>query len=1248
MDVNVDGKPAPVVEKNRTPSVQLTKGKHKLTGKFSWTETPQKIAVPKTYGIIDLKVDRQSIAMPNWDDQGNVWLKRQQADDDGKDEITFQIFRVLEDGSPMWLRTQIDMTISGKSREEEIGNVLPEGWQLSFVAGAIPVALDDQGKMKAQVRAGTWQIRIDAFRNQDLRELRYAESLSPAAEVELIGVRSKPELRSAEIQGALPVDVQMTTFPQAWRELPVYEWRTVQPLKWVEKSRGMGSQSSARLSIQRRLWLDETGQTLTFQDRIQGSPKQISRLDVADQHELGVVRIDGTRQLITENPMTHAHGIELRSGNPNIEAIGTTVRAESMSATGWNSDVDSLRLSLVLPPGWRALALFGADHVEGDWLTAWSLLDLFLLLVFSIAVYRLWGGWAGAIAFLAFGLTYHELGSPRFTWLFLLVPSAILHVVKVGRIVAWLKVWRFFAMGLLLLNLIPFGVLQIQNALYPQLERVGVPYDSRSMFDWLGATYNQSAVVVDYGASDYLESRMSSSDSIPMAKQSVDGKLRKKVESQIFNMQFDPGTSIQTGIAKPQWAGTEVQFYWDGPVSTDQTYRPILISRFQHRCLTVVRVVLLSALVAIFLGVRSCPWLRPNKKTVSIVTSALLFVLTLLPNSALSQVPDEATLKLLRERLLPSKEAFPTAAEYPSMSLKVTGGKIVVQAEVHAAVDVAVPVPGKFPSWSPVKVLVNGEQAIVCRRDDGCLWVWVPQGVQRLEVEGFHADRPEWEWSMELIPRSLQVDAPEWNMTGLRPEGHPESQLFFSRKEQREEGAANYDQKNFKSVALVDRQVEVGLIWKVHNVVRRLSSVGKAFSIQIPLLPGERVTTSNLAVDQGVLDVNLSAEESEFRWESEMNPVEQLTLESPEDAPFVQRWSLVSSPVWNASFEGLQPIYEAGQSELLPTWQPWPGEKTVLRFRRPTAVPGETLTIQGVTHDLTLGQRQRTSRLSLQVESSLGGDFPLALPEKAVVTKIELNDRSLPIRNDGGKHIVSLQPGAQNVEVEWNEDKVLGVAESFPTIELPTDSANITSRMQVPESQWILWTDGPIRGPAVRFWVVLLTAIGAALVLSSLSLSPLKRYEWLFLVVGLTQVNVIAGLIVVAWLFLLAWRGTKSPVSMNVFGFNMLQVGLVGMTLISLGILLVVVGQGLLGNPEMFILGNGSDYNSLNWFEPNSDTTLPVPRIIAISVWYYRLLMLVWALWLANALLRWLQNGWASFTTGGAWAESPRVAKGKS
>jgi hypothetical protein len=41
--------------------------------------------------------------------------------------------------------------------------------------------------------------------------------------------------------------------------------------------------------------------------------------------------------------------------------------------------------------------------------------------------------------------------------------------------------------------------------------------------------------------------------------------------------------------------------------------------------------------------------------------------------------------------------------------------------------------------------------------------------------------------------------------------------------------------------------------------------------------------------------------------------------------------------------------------------------------------------------------------------------------------------------------------------------------------------------------------------------------------------------------------------------------------------------------------------------------------------------------VISISVWFYRLLMLAWALWLAAALLRWLHWGWSQFSHGGGW-----------
>lgn len=98
----------------------------------------------------------------------------------------------------------------------------------------------------------------------------------------------------------------------------------------------------------------------------------------------------------------------------------------------------------------------------------------------------------------------------------------------------------------------------------------------------------------------------------------------------------------------------------------------------------------------------------------------------------------------------------------------------------------------------------------------------------------------------------------------------------------------------------------------------------------------------------------------------------------------------------------------------------------------------------------------------------------------------------------------------------------------------------------------------------------------------------------------------------------------------------------VELSAISLRILIFAVGEGLLGSPEMFIRGNGSTHTELRWFQPRSDTLLPTPGCVSVSVWWYRLLMLLWALWLALALLRWLRLGWENFTRGGLLRRAPK------
>jgi hypothetical protein len=1243
--VQLDGEAVAVVAHDGVPSIRVPPGPHSIRGRFVWRVQPERVAIPASIGVLSLRRDGQEVRLPDRDAAGLLWLRRARSTEQEHDQLSAQVYRVLEDGLPLWLRTEVELTVSGRSREETLGSSVPAGWQVAFVDAPIPVAIDAAGRLRAQVRPGTWRVRIDAFRTEDTREIAYATDAVPTVAEELVALQSRPDLRATEFADAPPVDVNLTTFPEQWRSLPVFRWNTAQPLRWVVKAAGGGLRQPDRFQISRRLWLDEDGRGITYEDTIRGECRVISRLDAAADHRLEVVRIDGERQLITRDPATGAAGVELRTARPQLQAIGRTERTSSLAAAGWTADADSLDVRFALPPGWRMLAVFGADRVDGDWLTAWTLLDLFLLLVFTVGIFRMRGLAAAAVAFLAFGLAYHELGSPRFTWLFLLAPVALLQVTRSPRAAWWLTAWKLLAAGVLLLHLVPFVANELQSALYPQLEADGIHYRQRGLADVLGfGRPRRPARVADPFDAPAMVATSSLTENYERTKQ-MSQQLGERVmagaQVQMSNMAFAPGTQTQTGIAKPAWDGNQVICRWDGPVGSRQTLRTVLLPAWGHRLLAVIRVGLLLLLLRELLrrpragGERG--WQPPPAPAAAAMIVSLGLLAAAGQPAAAADFPPADLLDQLRTELLEPSAAFPRAADIPTASLSIAAGRLRLEAEVHAAADCGVPVPGRLPAWSPLSITVDGQPATVCRRSDGYLWVWLPAGVHTLVVEGLLPDAAEWVWNSQLVPRRLTVDAADWTVRGLRADGRPDAQLFFTRREAAAARDVAYDQKHYRSVVQVDRVLEIGLVWKVHTTVRRLSPPGRAITLAVPLLTGERVLTGSGDGPRGSIEVTLPADGSSFAWESELPITPEVRLESQAGPQWVERWSLVPSPVWNVRSTGLEPIYEADTETLIPVWHPWPGESVTLSFEQPEAVEGRTLTIQAAHRRLDLGSRRRTTGLTLEIESSLGGEFPISLPPEATVTAVRLDDRPLPVRREGDRLLVGLQPGRQKLTVDWSTDQPLPLRAAFELVGLPVEAANLTSGMQVPESRWILWAQGPLRGPAVRFWAILTVAIVLGLALGRIPQSPLATHEWLLLLIGLTQVSVYAGAAVVAWLFLLGQRGRGELGARNWFIFDLTQLVLVGFTLAALITLVVVVSRGLLGSPEMFITGNGSFANQLAWFAPQAAAELDRPWVLTISIWWYRLLMLLWALWLANALTRWLVTGWRQFTTGGGW-----------
>ncbi len=1235
-EVTLDGQPAPVLARESRPSLRLAPGKHTVAGSFPWKSMPERLPVPPEIGLLALTTDGKPVEAPDWEPDGTLWLKRTRAEAADRDLLTRQVYRVLEDGIPMLLHSEIELSVAGKSREESLGNLLPEGWLLSSLDAPIPCAVDEAGRLKAQVRAGKWTLKYTAFRTAPLAQFRYADGAQPQADSELIALRAAPQLRVIELRGISSIDVSQTTFPEAWRQLPIFLWDSKIPFQIEEKLRGMGHERPPGLKFQREFWLDEVGRSVTYRDRLTGSAQRTWRLDAAPGHALGAVKIGGVGQLITRNPLTQEPGVEVRTRDIQLEATGRAPFTGAVPATGWTSGAETLGGTLHLPPGWRLFALFGPEWTEGDWLTAWSLLDVFLLLVFSLSVYRLYGLGGGLVALLLLLLSWQEPGAPRWTWFALVAVLALVKVVPLGGRAAKILA---AAQGLSLLALaavaLPFISQQVTGMLFPQVEKLRA---TPSLF---------SPVITKFVASSYSGEQ---SEATPSQERSQKAPLKS-------NLIYDQKAQIQTGPALPEWQWRTIYFGWNGPVSASQTIHPILLPSWVQRALVAVRLSLFAALCGILWKRRTPRESRPPSGppplpgALAAASAALLFALLSSPASAQSPAdplaqpsadpspaafPSPALLDQLRDLLLKPSDAFPRAAEIPWVKLTLADRQLTMEAVIHTATFAAVPLPGRLPAWSPAAVEIVGQPAPAVARRDGFLWIALPPGSHRVTVRGAVPSATEWQWTFELKPRLVEIAAPGWTVTGVNPSGVPEAQVFFARQQARSQTEAAYDRRDFNAVVAVDRHLELGLVWQVHTKITRLSAPGKALSLSLPLLPSERILTGGLTEANGRVDVRLGAAEASFTWESELPVQPAITLSAESTDRWIERWHLETSPLWNVALEGLSPIFAAQESDLIPTWHPWPGEKVSLAITRPEPLAGETTTVSRVTQALALSSQRRSTTLTLDVEASLGRDFPVALPGDADITSLTIGGQATPVRREDGRLIIPIRPGKQRIAAAWSQALPLATAATSGTVVLPVESANITTTMQLPDNRWILWTRGPLNGPAVRFWAVLLAAVLFAQILASIPLSPLTRRQWSLLIPGLTQIPLIGGGFLVLWLFWLAWRG-QSGGRLTPGWFKLQQVTLAIGALLAAAVVVFMVHAGLLGRPTMFILGEGSWLNTLQWYQDRSPAALPATSVFSVSIWVYRGLMLAWCLWLAFTLLRLIRWAWTQFTASGLW-----------
>ncbi len=349
------------------------------------------------------------------------------------------------------------------------------------------------------------------------------------------------------------------------------------------------------------------------------------------------------------------------------------------------------------------------------------------------------------------------------------------------------------------------------------------------------------------------------------------------------------------------------------------------------------------------------------------------------------------------------------------------------------------------------------------------------------------------------------------------------------------------------------------------------------------------------------------------------------------------------APLWHMTYGGLEPTNQVKTGNLImPLYTPWQNEKLTLSFEKAKAVKGKSLTIESSQIKIIQSQQYRDITLNLQIKSSQAQQYILTLADTAEIKSATIDDKLHYLKIDKGSLSIPLQAKMQNIELSWRQQHNSQTNYNFQNINLSHQSVNNTISLNLPRDRWILWTQGPLLGPAVLFWGVVLTLLLFAIILGNAKISPLKTRDWFLLGLGVSTTSIAIILPIVVWILALRYRqsqGDKLQGRMR----NLVQVSLVVLTLIALSTIFGAVSIGLLGTPDMMISGNNSYAYQLNWYSDHTTNTLPQPTVISVSIWYYRALMLLWAIWISFSLISWLKWAWGVFSQGEMWSTKKDV-----
>lgn len=449
---------------------------------------------------------------------------------------------------------------------------------------------------------------------------------------------------------------------------------------------------------------------------------------------------------------------------------------------------------------------------------------------------------------------------------------------------------------------------------------------------------------------------------------------------------------------------------------------------------------------------------------------------------------------------------------------------------------------------------------------------------------------------------------------------------------------------------ILERVIVLDTKWRMTTTLRPVisnRSSSEVLEFKVPLINGEKILTSAIESNDNVVNVKIKTGDS-FSWTSEINPNNTLSVPSA-NGQFTQLVRMLSKDSWeiNPSETGLKPVeinsdrvYKNGYS-----WFMWSNESLDTNVSIYKYVDGQVLAVSDLEISVDMNTLPTQAVMNFKVNSSIGGIYKFKNKNKDFkIVDLSINQAKMQsdVKND--EVSLMLKPGINNVVINFTytpEDSFIFKA---PEFDFNTQVMNASLKVQDGKN-WVLYAGGADIKPSVLLWSVLVTLFIFSFIVFKSGSIGLSFISTALLLFGISQVGIDFVIFSLLWFFMIKFRMSNTMEDFKTyFRFNAFQFFFALLTVFVISGMISVVAKGLLLTPESFIAGYQSSFTSLYWYSQDY-ATQQTPWLLTAPIWVYRVLMMVWAVWLAFNMLNWLKSCWIAFSNNGFWYKKPKTTQ---